>query len=99
MFPCPALARRKLVKSLIFSHVGDEVKCTYVPTNADICCMHAHTQPASESEISTHEAFNLAALPDVYSFAIVRRVSRVKSMFHVKSSSVLLMPVSSLAGW
>lgn len=39
MFFCFALVGRKLVKSLIFSHVGDEVK----RTRLDIQYTHAHT--------------------------------------------------------
>lgn len=45
-----------------------------------------------------YEAFNLAALPAFYSLTIrVRRIFKVKSMFDIKSSSRLLMPVSKYA--
>lgn len=60
--------------------------------------VYTRTCTTKVSQMCETEAFHLAAPPAVYSFTIhVRRVSKVKSMFDVKSSSVLLMPVSSLA--
>lgn len=56
------------------------------------------THSQSESEMRVYEAFNLAALPAFYSLTIhVRRIFKVKSMFDIKSSSRLLMPVSKYA--
>lgn len=47
MFLCTVLVKRKLVKSLIFSHVGDEMKCAYIPTSVHmsqkcVCMRHEH---------------------------------------------------------
>lgn len=61
-------------------------------------CIQAHTHNQSESEMRAYEAFKLAALPAVYSFTIhVQYVSKVLGVFDVKSSSALLMLISSLA--
>lgn len=94
MFLYSALVKRKRVKSLIFFHVGDDVKCTYMPRHS-----HTHTHNQSEAEIRVQEAeaFNFAAVSDIYLTIRARCVSKVKSVFDVKSSNVLLMPVSSLA--
>lgn len=58
----------------------------------------AHAAIVSQkNKMRAYEQFNLAGLPAVYSPAArVQSVSNVKSTFEVKSSSVLLTPVSSL---
>lgn len=97
MFLCSKLVKRKLVKSLIFSHLGMKWNAHTYPRVCTIC---EFTHSQSESEIRVYEAFNLAASPAFYSLTIhALRISKVKSMFDIKSSSALLMPFSSFASF